>query len=184
MARSCIESKRRTEKWKSTPVLRMGRPTRPAAASGGRLYQTKEEQPMTIIDYDERCPRCGAHMQMTHHPLCQERDGTPTGLTDEQIRAAIKLLADEKVRAAIERYLLKESRARAADVAVFSWLYPHDPKRSDEELIEILASHRSDLLPFTPEEIQEWLDHVKACGGYENTAFGGKVGAAEEATGF
>jgi hypothetical protein len=134
---------------------------------------------MTIIDYDEPCdepcPRCGMGMQFTHHPLCQERDGTPSGLTDEQIRAAIALLADEKVRGVVLRYLLEESRARAADVAVFHWLYPHDPKRSDEELIKIIASHRSDLLPFTPEEIQEWLGHVKACGGYENTALGANL---------
>jgi hypothetical protein len=64
-------------------------------------------------DDDDICPGCGAHKQATHHPLCEERDGTPTGLTDEQIRAAIELLADEKVRGVVLRYLLSESRARA-----------------------------------------------------------------------
>jgi hypothetical protein len=57
------------------------------------------------------------------------------------------------------------------------WPHPHDPKRSDEDLIKILRDHIGDE-PFgpgktTPEEEAEWLDHVKACGGYEGTAWGG-----------
>ncbi len=38
---------------------------------------------------DDRCPRCAAHMQATHHPLCQARDGTPTELDDRAVRAAL-----------------------------------------------------------------------------------------------
>jgi len=38
---------------------------------------------------DEVCPRCGAAMQATHNPLCQSRDGTPTALTDEEVRKAL-----------------------------------------------------------------------------------------------
>lgn len=36
--------------------------------------------------HPDLCPRCGHHEQATHHWLCQERDGTPTGLSDEQVR--------------------------------------------------------------------------------------------------
>jgi hypothetical protein len=48
------------------------------------------------------------------------------------------------------------------------------PKRSREELIKLLEQHRPELMPFTAEEIKEWLAHVEACGGYEGTAFGGR----------
>ena len=41
---------------------------------------------------DEMCPRCGADMQATHHPLCEERDGTPTGLSDKAIRQALAVI--------------------------------------------------------------------------------------------
>ena len=40
----------------------------------------------------ESCPRCGAHMQATHHPLCQARDGTPTELDDRAVRIALALV--------------------------------------------------------------------------------------------
>jgi hypothetical protein len=43
---------------------------------------------MTCAD-DEGCPRCGAHQQATHHPLCQERDGTRTILSDGEVRDAL-----------------------------------------------------------------------------------------------
>ena len=32
---------------------------------------------------DGICPRCGVHMQATHHPACAARDGTPIDLADE-----------------------------------------------------------------------------------------------------
>ncbi len=35
------------------------------------------------------CPRCGSHMQATHHPFCEARDGTPTGFADETVRLMI-----------------------------------------------------------------------------------------------
>ena len=35
---------------------------------------------------DEVCPRCGVHMQATHHPSCAARDGTPTELSDGAVR--------------------------------------------------------------------------------------------------
>ena len=35
---------------------------------------------------DDRCARCGASMQATHHPSCETRDGTPTGLADETVQ--------------------------------------------------------------------------------------------------
>lgn len=44
---------------------------------------------MTTLQDDDLCPRCGASMQTTHHPLCQDRDGTPTSLTDEEVRQAL-----------------------------------------------------------------------------------------------
>jgi hypothetical protein len=37
------------------------------------------------------CMRCGAHMQATHHWLCQYPDGTPTGLTDQEVRGRLGL---------------------------------------------------------------------------------------------
>jgi hypothetical protein len=39
---------------------------------------------------DDICPRCGVGMQATHHPLCQYRDGTPTELSDYEVRRRIK----------------------------------------------------------------------------------------------
>lgn len=39
------------------------------------------------------CPRCGAHTQATHHPLCTYRDGTPTELSDDEVRRALEVLA-------------------------------------------------------------------------------------------
>jgi hypothetical protein len=41
---------------------------------------------MTMTDI---CPRCGAHEQLTHHPLCQHKNGAPTALSDEQVRQGI-----------------------------------------------------------------------------------------------
>jgi hypothetical protein len=38
---------------------------------------------------DAICPRCGAHEQATHHPLCQHEDGTPTELDDREARRRI-----------------------------------------------------------------------------------------------
>lgn len=38
------------------------------------------------------CLRCGASMQCTHHPLCQASDGTPTALSDEEVRSLLALL--------------------------------------------------------------------------------------------
>jgi hypothetical protein len=40
--------------------------------------------------HDMKCLRCGADEQGTHHPLCQSRDGTPTNLSDAEVRAALK----------------------------------------------------------------------------------------------
>ncbi|MBA3563357.1 MAG: hypothetical protein H0W33_05020 [Gammaproteobacteria bacterium] len=37
----------------------------------------------------ETCTRCGASMQATHHPLCEARDGTPTDLSDAEVRQLI-----------------------------------------------------------------------------------------------
>ena len=54
------------------------------------------------------------------------------------------------------------------------------PKRSREELIEILKRHRPELVPFTEEEIEDWLAHVEACGGYEGTDFGSNWALTEE----
>ncbi len=36
--------------------------------------------------FKDICHRCGMSTQATHHPLCEERDGTPTGLADEAVR--------------------------------------------------------------------------------------------------
>jgi hypothetical protein len=38
---------------------------------------------------DSICERCGASEQLTHHPLCQARDGTPTALSDDEVREAV-----------------------------------------------------------------------------------------------
>jgi hypothetical protein len=54
-----------------------------AAMAEKRAWQAKQEATAEI------CPRCGAAEQATHHPLCQERDGTPTSLSDEEVRAAL-----------------------------------------------------------------------------------------------
>ena len=40
----------------------------------------------------EICARCGAAVQAAHHALCQHRDGTPTALTDEGVRQALREL--------------------------------------------------------------------------------------------
>ena len=40
-------------------------------------------------DYDT-CPRCGACMQLTHHELCEARDGTQTDLDDATVRRLIR----------------------------------------------------------------------------------------------
>jgi hypothetical protein len=48
------------------------------------LVKIAENDPINEI-----CPRYFALMQATHHPLCQERDGTPTTLTDREVHAAI-----------------------------------------------------------------------------------------------
>ena len=40
-----------------------------------------------LFDDEDSCPRCGAHMQATHHPACAARDGTPTELDDKTDRA-------------------------------------------------------------------------------------------------
>ena len=45
---------------------------------------------------DDHCPRCNAHMQATHHPLCQARDGTPTELDDRAVRAALAKILSAK----------------------------------------------------------------------------------------
>ncbi len=37
----------------------------------------------------DTCPRCGAGEQATHHSACQRRDGTPTSLTDKQVREVL-----------------------------------------------------------------------------------------------
>ena len=54
-------------------------------------------------------------------------------------------------------------------------------KRSPEEqeLIDIFAEHFPDV-PLTPEVEDEWLAHVKACGGC-NTALGAPTTPEEEA---
>ena len=41
------------------------------------------------LSSDDSCPRCGAHMQATHHPLCEAKDGTPTGLANKNIRPVV-----------------------------------------------------------------------------------------------
>jgi hypothetical protein len=46
------------------------------------------------------------------------------------------------------------------------------PKRSREELISLLENHCPEVLPLTEEQIEGWLAHVEACGGYEGTALG------------
>ena len=38
----------------------------------------------------EICRRCGASMQLTHHELCESRDGTPTDLDDATVRRLIQ----------------------------------------------------------------------------------------------
>ena len=38
----------------------------------------------------EICRRCGASMQLTHHELCESRDGTPTDLDDSTVRRLIR----------------------------------------------------------------------------------------------
>jgi len=43
----------------------------------------------TKKDDDDLCPRCGASMQLTHHWLCEARDGTPSGLSDDIVRKLI-----------------------------------------------------------------------------------------------
>jgi ribosomal protein L40E len=45
----------------------------------------------TNIFSGDICARCGAHMQATHHRLCQERDGTPTALSDREVRKRLGL---------------------------------------------------------------------------------------------
>ena len=36
-------------------------------------------------DHDDTCPRCWG-IQVTHHPLCQARDGTPQPFTNAQVK--------------------------------------------------------------------------------------------------
>jgi hypothetical protein len=43
----------------------------------------------TLRPNDDICPRCGVSNQATHHSACQERDGTPTSLTDDEVRACV-----------------------------------------------------------------------------------------------
>ena len=40
----------------------------------------------------DTCPRCGASEQGTHHPLCEDRDGTPSGLSDAEVRRRLHSL--------------------------------------------------------------------------------------------
>lgn len=47
--------------------------------------------PTIPVEPDDTCPRCGAAMQATHHPLCEHRDGTPTQLDDAVVRALVRL---------------------------------------------------------------------------------------------
>jgi hypothetical protein len=46
------------------------------------------------------------------------------------------------------------------------------PPRSREELAAILLRHCPEAEPLTEQEIDEWVAHCEACGGYENTALG------------
>jgi hypothetical protein len=64
---------------------------------------------MTNEDGSEICPRCGSDMQATHHPACEYKDGTPTGLTNEQIRI---LIDTEASREEIERWLILHPKMR------------------------------------------------------------------------
>lgn len=41
---------------------------------------------------DDICPRCGAAMQLTHHILCQYSDGTPTKLSNKEVRKVLAVL--------------------------------------------------------------------------------------------
>ena len=41
---------------------------------------------------DDVCGRCGASMQATHHPLCEERDGTPTRVPDDVCSGLVRVL--------------------------------------------------------------------------------------------
>lgn len=48
----------------------------------------------------ELCPRCGAEMpgqQGDHHRLCRNEDGSLTGLSDEAVREAIRLLKADRI---------------------------------------------------------------------------------------
>jgi hypothetical protein len=35
----------------------------------------------------------------------------------------------------------------------------------EQELVRIFERHHSELLPLEPEFIEQWLNHVKECGG-------------------
>jgi hypothetical protein len=50
------------------------------------MNTTTESIGYPLLDADAICPRCGASEQFTHHPLCQARDGTPTSLSDAEVR--------------------------------------------------------------------------------------------------
>lgn len=59
--------------------------TTPSSTPGDPMHPTIPAEP------DDTCPRCGAAMQATHHPLCEHRDGTPTQLDDAVVRALVRL---------------------------------------------------------------------------------------------
>jgi hypothetical protein len=87
------------------------------------------------------------------------------GLADDEANCRSVIASAGGLRCSVE-----ELPAKLAEQA--RWPHPHDPMRSDAELVELLEQHRHELCPLTAEEKQEWLEHVKACGGYEGTALG------------
>lgn len=62
------------------------------------LESYRQVEPLTPPT--EECPRCGQRNIVGedgyHHPLCRAEDGTLTDLSDDTVRAVLKLLEDRK----------------------------------------------------------------------------------------
>lgn len=58
--------------------------------AAAREYQSLSWSVPNAAARDARCPRCGAHEHATHHPACQERDGTPIPLDDQTVRRIVQ----------------------------------------------------------------------------------------------
>jgi hypothetical protein len=47
-----------------------------------------------------------------------------------------------------------------------------DLTQEEQAIVRQLERHHPERMPFTPRQIEEWLQHVAVCGGYDKTALG------------